>query len=205
MVPQTQSASTEETLAQIELAMEHDRTHDSIRGIATIFWGLILAKCFLAQWAVFAYNIPINALIFIWIPSLTFGALCTFIYASVVLKRITNRSLAGRFVRHIWGATLVLIAATTLLGAGLNLFDPMLLPGFFALIVGASFYIHSALNNRLLFKWTAVGWWTGSAWLFYNADENALGIFSLMILCFQVIPAVYLYYLSNTTSASSTS
>lgn len=200
MVSQRQSTSTEETLAQIELALENDRTHDSIRGIATIFWGLILAKCFLAQWAVFRYDIPINTLFFVWIPSLTFGALCTFIYTGIVLKRVTRRRLAGRFVRHIWTATLALIAAISLLGTALNMFNPMLLPGFFALIVGASFYIHSALNNHLLFKWVAAGWWVGSAWLFYAPDENALAFFSLMILCLQVFPAVYLYYLSNTTA-----
>ena len=146
------SKTSNEEIMQIELALEQSQSYDSVRGLATIFWGLIIAKCFLAQWAVLSYDVPINALVFVWFPSLIFGGLCTLIYVSMTLRRLKIRSLAGRFVRHIWGACFALISLLTVLGGGLDRFNPFLLPGFFALVLGAGFYIHSTLEKRAIFK-----------------------------------------------------
>ncbi len=48
-------------------------------GLLAVFWGLMLAKCILCTWAVGYWDMPISSF-WVWLPSMIFGAVCTFLY-----------------------------------------------------------------------------------------------------------------------------
>ncbi len=177
---------------QVRMALEQGRNISRFSGLLNIFWGLIAAKCVLSEWAVERFNWSILSL-YIWMPTFLFGCICTWVYAGVTLNKIHSRPLTGRFVSAIWGGCLMALALVGMGGWGMQNFNLHLLPAIFSVILGIGFFIHGVIDNRIVFKFSAYGWWLGSIGLFYQPDIDALAWFSLMIILFHVLPAFWLW------------
>ncbi len=178
-------------LEQLKLALEAERRVVSFRGYVYIFWGLIVAKCFLAEWAIRYYQMPVRSY-FVWAPTLFFGTVCTWVYAGVTLKKTRNRPLTGRFVAAIWGGCFMGAAMISVPGLGSGYLSLYQLPAFFAVIAGIGYFVHSVIDHRTIYKVSAYGWWLGSGYLFFEPDIHALAWFALLIILCQVIPATLL-------------
>ena len=183
-------------LEQIKLALEAERNVVSFRGYVYIFWGLIAAKCFLAEWAVRYYQMPFRSY-FVWAPTLFFGLVATWVYAGFILKAKLNRPLTGRFVAAIWGGCLMGAAMVSILGLGSGHLSTYQLPGILAVITGIGYFVHSVIDHRTIYKCAAYGWWAGSSYLFFQPNVHALAWFALLILVCQVTPATILLLQSN--------
>lgn len=179
-------------MSQVKLVLEQKRNVSQFSGLINIFWGLIAAKCVLSEWAVQYFNWPIFS-IYIWMPTLLFGIIGTWVYAGFTLKKIHHRPLTGQFVSAIWGGSLMALALIGIGGWGLGKISLYVLPSIFSIVIGMGFFIHSVIDNRFVFKLSAYGWWIGSVWLFYQSNLNTLAWFAFMIVLFHVLPAAWLY------------
>lgn len=179
-------------MQQIRVALERSPTVENVRMALFVFWGLIFAKCFAAEWLARVYEAPLNTL-YVWIPSVMFGALCTVAYATHMLKEWKVRALTGHLVAAIWTACAMAAVLISLVGTASGVVPVIKVPAFLAVIMGVGFFIHSVLDPRFWFKPAAYGWWVGSVLLFINPGVNAFGWFALMIILFQVLPTVMLW------------
>ncbi|MEM8550285.1 MAG: hypothetical protein AAGF10_05790 [Verrucomicrobiota bacterium] len=189
-------------ISHVELTLEKGRRVDSYRGLLFLFWGLILAKCCLMQWAIITYAMPINGFAFIWVPTLIFGLVCTVIYARVTLKEFHDAPLTNRLVRGIWVACAIALVLLSTLGIGMQAFSPTLLPGLLAVIMGLGYCIHGYLDGRRLYFFAAAGWWLGSIVLFSQNNVASLAWLALFLICFQVLPTAWIYGQQRSSSAS---
>ncbi len=180
--------------AELEIALERSSQMTASRMLLLVFWGLIIAKCTLLQWAIITHNVPIDGGMFVWLPSFIFGAVCTFVYGKVTLEEFHRTPLTSRLVRGIWAACLAAMAIFAVVAFGLEDLNPFLLPAIFAVLMGVGFFIQGMIDPRPYLRGAAIGWWLGSIWLFYTVNADSLMWLSAMIVTLQVIPTTLLFW-----------
>jgi hypothetical protein len=179
-------------LSQVKLALEREQRVVRFRGLVYIFWGLIVAKCFLAEWAVQVYRMPFSSL-YVWMPTMIFAAVCTWVYAGAALKETPTRPLTGKYVSAIWGGCLMACVLLTTLAIGAANISLTILPAMFAVVIGVGYFIHSVIDHRFLFKLTAYGWWAACVALSLQTSVNNFAWFALAILLLQTAPTTWLH------------
>lgn len=188
---------TPQDFHQVRMALQEGKRIPPFRGAVTIFWGLIVAKCFLLEWAVRAYDIPINSALYIWFPTLLFAVACTWAYSGSAMKNLLRRPLLGRYVAAIWSGAAISAFILCVVTATLETISFYILPALLSLVLGSAYFVHSIIDSRIPFKIAAYCWWTASLFLFYKHDLSSLYLFSLFIVLFQVLPTTYLYLKEN--------
>lgn len=196
------STPSEESLRQVEIALEQGRQTARFQGIVYLFWGLIFAKLFLVEYAMQVYQVPLNSALYIWSLTLAMAALCTVVYALLSRERINLRPLTGQWVAQLWLGCFTAMAVVAAAGLLLQSINPYAIPGLCALLLGLGFFLHSVLNRRLLFRGIAVGWWLGSLFLLLDPSPRALLVMGLLLLGLHVIPFAILHFLPPKTAAS---
>ncbi|MGE9297216.1 MAG: hypothetical protein ACQKBV_13115 [Puniceicoccales bacterium] len=179
---------------ELELALERSERVVASRMLLLVFWGLILAKCILLQWAILRYDVPVDGGLFIWTPSFIFGAVCTIVYGKVTFEEFHRTPLTSRLVRGIWAACIAAMSLLGIVAVGLGGMSPFLLPGVFAVLMGVGFFIQGAMDPRPYLRTAAIGWWLGSIWLIYQASADALLSLAVMVIAFQVTPTLLLFW-----------
>ena len=187
-------APARQELAQIRLALERDTRAPATRAWLFLFWGLIVAKICFIEWAVTTYRQPWNPLV-LQLPTFLFGLLATLVQTGV--SRPPLLPLAGRMVLSIWGAGLMILVLFGVGGVATGLISPFLLPPLGASLLGAGYFIHSALDGRLLHRFCAYLWWFCAAFLFLHPNLDGLGWFSAFLILFQTLPTLALLFLAR--------
>ncbi|MEO0795825.1 MAG: hypothetical protein AAFX93_11710 [Verrucomicrobiota bacterium] len=180
--------------AEYELALERSHQVVASRMLLLVFWGLIFAKCCILQWAIFTYDIPVDGGLFIWAPSIIFGAVCSFVYGKVTLEEFHQTPLTSRMVRGIWAACIVAMALFGIAAVGLGGMNPYLLPAIFGTLMGVGFFIQGLVDTRRYLQAAAIGWWIGSIWLFVESGPASLLSLAVLIVALQVVPTSLFYW-----------
>ncbi|WP_269538635.1 hypothetical protein [Cerasicoccus fimbriatus] len=188
------AAPKSSTNAELEIALERSAQMTASRMLLLVFWGLIIAKCTLLQWAILKHDVPIDGGLYIWLPSFIFGAVCSFVYGKVTLEEFHRTPMTSRLVRGIWAACIAAMAIFGVVAVGLGEMSPYLLPAIFAVLMGVGFFIQGMIDPKPYLRTAAIGWWLGSIWLFYESNANALMWLSVMIILLQVIPTTALFW-----------
>lgn len=193
ILPPMKPAVTPQEFAQIRISLEQAHKIDRFRGLVFMFWGLIFAKGFLAEWALRVWDAPVSSF-YIWAPTLLFGIVGTAVYASKEIQRLSLTAITGRLVATLWAGiaiVAVLISGLLVQAAGVE-WDRI--PGILAVLLGLGYFVHGVLDPRIWYRIAAGGWWLASIWLFAVPGVDALLWFSLAILAFQVVPSLALYF-----------
>jgi hypothetical protein len=189
-----QRISTPQEMAELELALEKARRVPAFRTLLLLFWGLIVAKCLLAQWASQVYGAPINTFWFVWVPSFMISGAITLGYAYWLFRELPHMPLNGRLVSATWAACATGFGVLALVATFGHAFSVYLLPAEGAVLLGVGCLIHSALDRRAVFKYSAAGWWLSAFWLFAHNGVDALAWMSLALMLFLVAPAGWVYW-----------
>jgi hypothetical protein len=189
-----QKTTSPQEMAELELALEKTRQVPVFRTGLMIFWGLIVAKCLLAEWAAEVYHAPINTFLFVWVPSLLISGAITLVHAFSLFRELPRMPLSGRIVNATWVACAVGMVVLGLVSAVFGAFTVYLLPALAAVLLGVGFLIHSVVDRRMVYRVAAVGWWVSAIWLFAHPDVGALARMALCLFLFQVLPAGWLFY-----------
>ncbi len=189
--------SSPQEVAELELALEKSRKLPTFRVLMVFFWGLIMAKCLLAQWAATRYEMPINTKFYVWTLSLVGSGALTLVYAWVLFKELPTMPLSGRMASATWAGCAIGFGLLALVAMLYHAFNPFFLPALAAILLGVGCHIQSVISRRLLFRTLAVGWWLTALGLFTQTDIDALAWMALALLLLIVFPAGWLFFTRN--------
>jgi hypothetical protein len=191
--PAVQKKTSSSEVVELDLALEKSRRIPGFRALLALVWGLILAKCLLAQWAFARYHLPINTGFYVWTLSLGGSGAITLVYAYSLFRELPTMPLSGRLASATWIACatgFAILAAMSLLKEA---FDPYLLPALAAVLLGVGCSIQSVIDRHNLFKILAAGWWISAIGMFAQANVNALAWMALSLVLFVAAPAGWLF------------
>ncbi|TSA33173.1 MAG: hypothetical protein D4R66_04995 [Opitutales bacterium] len=137
-------------------------------------WALILAKCFLAQWAIGRFAIPVNGLIYIWTLTLTMALLATAYYLHA--HRIAFRFFPTQ-VRVGSAGLLGLVVALGFVAyvhLGLNLITLAAAVGLSAALLGSWSILQVALRRAGEPLMGALVWWGVALMALHGRDADGL-------------------------------
>lgn len=192
-----QKTTSPQDVAELNLALEKSRQVPAFRVLMVFFWGLIMAKCLLAQWAAIRFQMPINTTVFVWGLSLAGSGALTLAYAWMLFRELPTMPLSGRLVSATWVGCAIGFGLLAIVAIGYNAFNPYFLPALAAVLLGVGCHIQSVIDRRKLYRVLAAGWWLAALGLFTLTDYNALGWMALALLLLVVVPAGWLFLTRN--------
>lgn len=188
------TGSTDNTINEMRLVLESSADTARYRTLLTIFWGLIFAKCFVLEYAVQLYSVPINSVVYVWTLSLSMAAVVTaFHLRARRFNPLDLHATAPRLNQRVWLGACITGLILAVSSVTFEIFSPFYLPGIFAVILGLGFFLHSALSQKRVFAIAAVGWWAVAIPLLATADRVNLLWFGLAIIVLQVAPATIIW------------
>lgn len=156
-------------------------------------WGLIFAKCFILEYFVHIYSVPINSALYVWSLSISMAAAATFVF---VRLKAQGRQYSTSLQRNllIWGLCSLGMLATLAAGFGLNRIPHFAIPACLAVLIGFGYGAHGQMAKNPVYTVSAIGWWIGAAVLFAQNNVNNLLIFAVLIIAFSVAPTALQMY-----------
>ncbi len=155
-------------------------------------WALILAKCFLAQWAIGRFAIPVNGLIYIWTLTLTMALVATAYYLHA--HRIAIRFFPTQ-VRVGSAGLLGLVVALAFVAyahLGLNLITLAATAGLSAALLGSWSMTQAAMRRAWEPLLGALVWWSAALMAMHGRDADALLGIGAGFLFAQALPGFIL-------------
>jgi len=189
-----QNLSSSREVAELDLALEKSRRMPGFRALLALVWGLVLAKCLLAQWAFSHYHLPINPGFYVWTLSLGGSGAITLVYAYTLFRELPTMPLSGRLASATWVACAMGFAILAVMSQFEGAFDLFLLPALGAVLLGVGCFIQSVIDRRKLFKFLAVGWWLAAIGLFTQPNVNALAGMAGSLVLLVALPAGWLFW-----------
>ncbi len=185
---------TNNHLREVELALEKSVRLMPYRCLLLAFWGLILAKCLILEWAVQTWASPVDTVVYVWLPTLVFGGLCTVLFARSIFTDPLRAPLTSHLVRGVWGGCLIAALVVCLAWLRLDVGSPYLLPALAAVIIGLGYFIQSILDDFKINKFLAICWWLTSLVLFYFSDVTALAMLGIAFIVLTALPYTVLFF-----------
>lgn len=186
-----------EEIPQLENAVHAaNRTYQS-SGLMLMFWGLIIAKCLLVQWAIFTYRAPINGWLFVWTPSIAFGILCSLAYLRYARGAFWLSPLGSHTSLNLWFSISVVSIFVSVSALEFHMLSPFLLPAFFSLLMGLGYFTQGSISHLKFYKILGINWWIGATFLITHPDVDALTWLAGFIIFLQVLPSGFIFWGEN--------
>lgn len=151
-------------------------------------WSLILAKCFLAQWAINQYQIPISGMRYIWSLTLTMALLATVMYLRA--HHLSLRLFPNQF--RVGAAILagLIISAGFIFYAhyALNLVSFALAMSVVATLMGAWSLARASLRFAYEPLLGTILWWCLASLILHGSDNDAMAWMGVGLLMAQSLP-----------------
>ena len=155
--------------------------------ILIILWGLLFTKCFVFEYLVQTYAVPVNSILYIWAPSIVMAAVAT-----VVFLRIRNNGILISFTTarstRTWGGLFVLALVILTVGFYLTLIESTRIPAYLGLLLGLGYGLDGLRTKDWLDWLPGLGWWLGAILIFQLNSIAGLQIFAFCIVLFTVLP-----------------
>ncbi len=151
-------------------------------------WSLILAKCFLAQWAIDRFGMPISGLRYIWSLTLAMAAVATLLYLRAHRARFALFPHQFRVSTAILGGLLVAQGFLLYAHFGLGHLSAAVAAGLAASLFGAWSLARASLKRAPEPLVGACLWWGLAATALTGADRDALLWVGLGFLVAQALP-----------------
>jgi len=173
---------------ELSLSVERAYRESLVTDRLGAIWSLILAKCFLAQWAILQFTIPISGPRYIWTPTLIMGIFVSAYYLHA--HRVKLYLLPTHFRVNV--AVLVgLIVTLGFVGYAyfaLGLLSAPLAAALAAVLLGSWSLARAALRRAWPPLFGAFLWWGLAATALRSPADQALLWLGLGLLCAQALP-----------------
>jgi len=159
-----------------ELALSIERAYREVAVLERLeaLWALILAKCFLLQWAIDAYAVPVRGLVYVWLLTFAMAAFASFLYLRA--HRVSLRLLPwhARVSGALLAGLLVALAALAYAQGALGALAPAIAAGLACVLLGGWSLARASLGRSPEAFAGALAWWALAWGAAHDVDGRAL-------------------------------
>ncbi len=159
-----------------------------------IFWGLIVIKCLLLQWAAIVYDVPIQMFIYVWVPTWSFVGLTLCFYFYQKKDSLWNAPLEQKVLQGVWSGYHVVGGVLAYMSIYLNKILPFLLPGILSVVLSMVYVGYGVCYRKWDYWGSVVGFLGLGVWMMMRVDVSTLLIFAAGMVVLHVIPMSIRYF-----------
>ncbi len=157
--------------------------------ILAVLWSLLFAKCFLLEYWIIQFEVPINSVFYIWSLSIFMAVAATVVFISI-LWRAADRPDLSLSVNRIWASVFVLLFLLPVSVFALEWLPLQRIPAIAAILIGVVYagrYLHCRDGLSL---YSATAWWISAGILFNLSAPAPLAMFAVSLILFTALPGI---------------
>lgn len=173
---------------ELSLSVERAYREAAVTDRLGAIWSLILAKCFLAQWAINRFAIPIRGFFYIWALTLTMAAVASLYYLHAHRVKLYLLPTHFRVNAAVLAGLVVALGFVAYAYFALGLLSAPLAASLAAVLLGSWSLARAALRRAWPPLFGAFLWWGLAATALRAPADQALLWIGLGLLCAQALP-----------------
>jgi hypothetical protein len=173
---------------ELSLSVERAYRESLVTDRLGAIWSLILAKCFLAQWAILRFEIPSSGTRYIWTPTLIMGIVASAYYLHAHRVRLYLLPTHFRVNAAVLAGLLVSLGFVGYAFFARGLLSASLAAALAAVLLGSWSLARAALRRAWPPLFGAFLWWGLAATALRSPADQALLWLGLGLLCAQALP-----------------
>jgi hypothetical protein len=174
--------------AELRLSIERAYRESLVTDRLGAIWSLILAKCCLAQWAIFRFTIPIGGAFYVWTLTLVMGLVASAFYLHAHRVRLRVLPTHLRVNAAVLAGLLVSLGFVAYARFALGAFSGPTAAGLAAGLLGSWSLARAALRRAWPPFVGAMLWWGLAATALRGAADDGLLWLGLGFLFAQALP-----------------
>jgi hypothetical protein len=173
---------------ELSLSVERAYRESLVTDRLGAIWSLIMAKCFLAQWAILTFAIPVSGPLYIWTLTLIMGVVASLYYLHAHRVKLYLLPTHFRVNAAVLAGLLVSLGFVAYAFFALRLLPAPLAAALAAVLLGSWSLARAALRRAWPPLVGAFLWWGLAATALRAPAEQALLWLGLGLLCAQALP-----------------
>ncbi len=175
---------------ETELALSVERAYREalVTDRLGAIWSLILAKCFLAQWAITQYSIPVSGAFYIWTLTLVMGTVASLYYLHAHRVKLYLLPTHFRVNAAVLGGLLVSLGFIAYARFALGAIEAPVAAALGAALLGSWSLARAALRRAWPPLVGALLWWAIAATALRSPADEAMLWLGLGMLGAQALP-----------------
>jgi len=173
---------------ELALSVERAYRESLVTDRLGALWSLILAKCFLAQWAIGAFAIPVSGPLYVWALTLVMGAVASLYYLHAHRVRLHLLPTHFRVNAAVLAGLLVALGFVAYATFALGLLSAPLAAALTAVLLGSWSLARAALRRAWPPLFGAFLWWGLAATALRAPADQALLWLGVGLLGAQALP-----------------
>ena len=185
-MPATSLPPVQET--ELALSVERAYREALVTDRLGAIWSLILAKCFLAQWAITQYSIPVSGAFYIWTLTLVMGTVASLYYLHAHRVKLYLLPTHFRVNAAVLGGLLVSLGFVAYARFALGAIEAPVAAALGAALLGSWSLARAALRRAWPPLVGALLWWGIAATALRAPADEAMLWLGLGLLGAQALP-----------------
>jgi hypothetical protein len=173
---------------ELSLSVERAYRESLVTDRLGALWSLIMAKCFLAQWAILRFSIPVSGPRYIWTLTLVMAVVASLYYLNAHRVRLYLLPTHFRVNAAVLAGLLVALGFVAYAYFALGLLSAPLASALAAVLLGSWSLARAALRRAWPPLFGAFLWWGLAATALRSPADQALLWLGLGLLCAQALP-----------------
>jgi len=173
---------------ELSLSVERAYRESLVTDRLGALWSLILAKCFLAQWAILRFAIPVSGPLYIWTLTLIMAIVASAYYLHAHRVRLYLLPTHFRVNAAVLAGLVVALGFVAYAYFALGLLSAPLAASLAAVLLGSWSLARAALRRAWPPLLGAFLWWGLAATALRSPADQALLWLGLGLLCAQALP-----------------
>jgi uncharacterized membrane protein YhdT len=174
--------------AELALSVERAYREAAVLDRLEALWALILAKCFVLQWAIDAYAVPVHGLFYVWTLTFAMAILASALYLQAHRLRLRLLPWRGRVSSALLAGLLVGLGGLAYAHGALGLLPAGVAAAFACVLLGNASLVRATLLGGPEPLLGALLWWLAAWQAARDADGRALLWVGLGFLLAQALP-----------------
>lgn len=173
---------------ELSLSVERAFRESLVTDRLGALWSLILAKCLLAQWAIFRFAIPVSGLFYVWTLTLAMAVVASAYYLHAHRVKLYLLPTHFRVNAAVLAGLVVTLGFVGYAYAALGLLTAPLAAALSAVLLGSWSLARAALRRAWPPLFGAFLWWGLAATALRAPADQALLWLGVGMLCAQALP-----------------
>ncbi|MEO0509217.1 MAG: hypothetical protein AAF065_05115 [Verrucomicrobiota bacterium] len=160
--------------------------------ILVLFWALLFAKCFILEYCVVAYAVPINSVTYVWSLSLFMATIASIVYVDLIRREHGEFKVYSRS-GQVWMVCIAITVVTALTSFAFAWITIKHLLGIIALVLAVGYGVQYFYRREPPALCCTVGWCLCAFLLLQIEHPYSLLVFGTCLIAFAAFPSFLIY------------